>query len=102
MIGVGDALGGAIALVLWLSVFSLIVIPSLSVMGFAKMRFMTQQHGCKRIVILAFLYVLVLLIGHSITVFLLPWGFTYSFIWEGFLLAFVIGFNWVRNLKANE
>ncbi len=54
MIGIGNAIGGSVELILFLSLFSLIAIPIISILGLKKMKFVSKSNGTKRISILIF------------------------------------------------
>ena len=102
MFGIGNAIGGSVELILFLSLFSLIAIPIISILGLKKMKFVSKSNGTKRISILIFLYISILLFGHSIMIGLIQFGFYYCLIWISLLLVIAILFSVMMNKKTKH
>ena len=102
MIGIGDAIGGSIELILLLSLFSLIAVPTISTLGFKRMKFISKTYGIKRILILTLLYVSILLFGHLIMIGLIQYGFYYCLIWIISLTLAALIFNTITIKKTKH
>ena len=102
MIGVGNALGGSLELILFLSLFSLIAVPTISIIGFKKLKFVSKSDGLKRKSILIFIYISILLFGHTIMIELIQFGFYYCLIWISILLVIAILFSVLMSKKTKQ
>ncbi len=102
MIGIGNAIGGSVDLILFLSLFSLLAVPIISILGLKKMKFITTIYGLRRLLILTFLYTLILFFGHVIMIGLLQFGFYYGLIWISSLTLLTILFNIIMNKQTKH
>ena len=102
MIGIGNAIGGAVELILFLSLFSLVAVPTISILGLKKMGFISTSYGLKRIVILTFFYISILLFGHVIMIELMQFGFYHCLIWISSLTLVALLFNIIMNKKTKH
>jgi hypothetical protein len=102
MIGIGNAIGGSVELILFLSLFSLIAIPTISILGLKKLQFVAKSNGLKRISILILLYVSILLFGHTIMIGLIQFGFYYCLTWISILLMIAILFSVMMSKKTKH
>tara|TARA_B100001173_G_C15659229_1_gene408728 strand:- start:201 stop:518 length:318 start_codon:yes stop_codon:yes gene_type:complete len=102
MIGIGNALGGSVELFLFLSLFSLIGIPTISILGLKKLNFISKNNGLKKILILTLLYLSILLFGHIIMFELIQFGFYYCLTWVILLLVISILFSVMMSKKTKH
>lgn len=98
MIGIGNAIGTSGSIIIFLSLFSLIIIPTLCITGLKKHKVISKYRKTKRALILVLLYIAILLFGHITMISLLQFGFFYSLTWLSILL--LIGL--VQNLMMNK
>ncbi len=101
MIGVGDALGSVIELILFLSLFTFIIIPTICLFGLKKTQLISRINNPKKILILTVLYLITAFTSHFIMISFLQFGFTFSIILTGTMLFLALGFNLIM-LKRTE
>ena len=68
MIGVGDAIGNAIETILILSLFTLVFIPTISLIGFKKTDSINKMKNPKKSFILILFYIVISICSHLIMI----------------------------------
>lgn len=97
MIGIA----GPVISIIFMSMFTVLIIPTISVVGVKKMEAISKLNSAKRIMILTVFYFVVLLLGHFTLIALLKTGFIYSMIWIGVLLLSSVLFSFYMSKAKN-